>query len=226
MTNNKPLPSFNWKLSFLLSLFIGLLVGMNLMGAKVTTLFGVAVSVGIFMVPVTFLITDIVEEVYGRQVTQKFLMTGLATLIILMGFVFLFVALPPAERYTMNEEYRLIFGQSMRMLLASITAFFLSQLHDIWAFSFWKKKTKGRFLWLRNNLSTMGSQAIDTLIFMFLAFYQTAPQFTAGFIIQLAIPYYLFKISFAALDTPLVYLGVKWLRKDVKQSSDIRDGGE
>jgi hypothetical protein len=212
------LPSFHWKLSFLLSLFIGLLVGMNLLGAKITSLFGISVSVGIFMVPLTFLITDVVEEVYGRIVTQKFLITGLTTLVVVMGFMFLFVALEPAERYVDSDPaYKLIFGQSIRMTFASIVAFLLSQMHDIWAFSFWKKKTKGKYLWLRNNLSTMVSQAIDTLLFMFIAFYHMTPKFTASFIITLAIPYYCFKIAFAAIDTPFVYMGVKWLRKGEKR---------
>jgi len=94
-----------------------------------------------------------------------------------------------------------------------LVAFTLSQTHDIWAFNFWKQKTKGRFLWLRNNLSTIVSQFIDSTIFMFIAFYAITPKFTVGFIFSLIIPYWLFKIAFAILDTPLVYAGVKWLRE-------------
>ena len=75
-----------------------------------------------------------------------------------------------------------------------------------------KKITKGKYLWLRNNLSTVISQLIDTTLFMFIAFYMVTPQFTAPFIIELIIPYWLFKVGFAFIDTPLVYLGVKWLK--------------
>jgi uncharacterized integral membrane protein (TIGR00697 family) len=88
----------------------------------------------------------------------------------------------------------------------------ISQYHDIITFEFLKKKTNGKALWLRNNLSTMASQLIDTILFMFIAFYKIAPQFNFSFVLQLCIPYYLFKILFALIDTPFVYIGVKWLK--------------
>ena len=202
------------KLHVLQGLFVGLLVGMNLLGNKITTFFGISVSVGIFMVPLTFLITDIAEEVYGQDVVKHFIVSGVVTLILLFLFTGFFVWLPPNERFTYNEEYRLVFGSSMRIIAASLIAFLLAQYHDIWAFAFWKKKTNGKALWLRNNLSTWVSQAIDTMVFMMIAFYHITPKFTLGFIISLAIPYYLFKLAFAILDTPFVYLGVWWLRSE------------
>jgi len=200
------------KINILLALFVGLLVGMNLLGGKITSLFGVSVSVGIFMVPLTFLITDIVEEVRGKEVAKHFLISGVVVLVVILLYTALFVVLPHHERYGFNTEYKTIFGTSLRMIIASLVAFVLSQIHDVWAFSFWKKKTKGKALWLRNNLSTMTSQLIDTFLFMMIAFYHISDKFTFLFIIQLMIPYYLFKIAFALLDTPLVYLGVRWLR--------------
>lgn len=203
----------NLRLNILLGLFVGLLIGMNLLGVKITTLLGISVSVGIFMVPLTFLITDIVEEVYGKKVTTQFIIAGVITLVMVLLYSVLFIWLEPNERYIYNEEYKTIFGASLRIMIASIVAFLLAQFHDLWAFNFWKKKTAGKALWLRNNLSTFVSQAIDTFVFMMIAFYQVAPKFDVAFIIQLAIPYYIFKIAFAVLDTPLVYLGVWWLKK-------------
>lgn len=200
------------KLSILYALFIGLLVGMNLLGGKITTLFGISVSVGIFMVPLTFLITDIVEEVYDKHVVKNFIIWGVITLIIIFLYTALFVYLEPHERYHLNTEYGQIFGLSLRMTIASIIAFVIAQFHDMLAFAWWKKKTKGKFLWIRNNFSTIISQAIDTLLFMTIAFYDITPKFTFWFILSLALPYYLFKIWFAIIDTPFVYLGVKWLK--------------
>lgn len=202
------------KLHILLGIFVGLLVGMNLLGGKIIGFFGISTSVAIFMVPFTFLITDIVAEVHGKKTAREFLISGVLALLLILVFISVFIQLEPHERYPFNEEYKTIFGASLRIIVASMTAFILSQFHDIWAFGFWKEKTRGKMLWLRNNLSTMVSQAVDTLVFMFIAFYQVAPQFDAMFIIQLAIPYYLFKMLFAVLDTPLVYLGVHWLRKE------------
>lgn len=202
------------KLNLLLGLFVGMLIGANLLGGKIVSLFGISVSVGIFMVPIMFLVTDIIAEVHGRKMARQFVIVGIIVLIVILAFTALFTTLTPHERYAFNEEYQTIFGASLRMMIASIAAFLLSQIHDIWAFEFWKKKTGGRFLWLRNNLSTIVSQAIDTLVFMFIAFYQITPQFDALFILELALPYYLLKITFAALDTPFVYAGVRWLRRE------------
>ncbi|MFH1564936.1 MAG: queuosine precursor transporter [bacterium] len=200
------------KLNLMLSLFSGLLVAVNLLGGKITTIVGVSVSVGIFMVPLTFLITDIAQEVYGKKVAGQFVTTGVITLIITFFYVLFFIKLPPNERYALNNEYAAIFGSSLRMIIASLVAFVLSGYHDVWAFEFWKRKTQGKKLWLRNNFSTIVSQGIDTFVFMMIAFYKIAPKFDFLFIIKLIIPYYIFKIVFALLDTPFVYLGVKWLK--------------
>jgi len=134
------------------------------------------------------------------------------------------VWLPYAPRsYVQAEQYTRVFGISIRFFIASITAFVISQMHDIWAFNFWKEKTKGKYLWLRNNLSTIISQLIDTIIFMFIALYylpfsfvpaalNTSPKFTFTYMFVLIIPYWTLKVVIALFDTPFVYLGVKWLR--------------
>ena len=204
----------NTRLQILFSLFIALLIWVNLLWVKLVSFFWIPVSVGIFMVPFIFLITDIVQEVYGKCVVKRFLMWGVIASIFVLLFTALFVYLEPHEKFSFNEEYETIFWNSLRMLIASLVAFILSQTHDIIAYDWWKKQTKGKSLWVRNNFSTIPSQFIDTFVFMMIAFYHTTPDYTFVFIITLAIPYYLFKISFAILDTPLVYLWVNWLSKD------------
>lgn len=201
------------KVHVLLGLFIAALVTANLLGTKITTLVGVSVSVGIFAYPITFLVTDIVEEVEGKRKTRNFIYAGFAALVLVLILTSLSVILPAASRYDYNEEYKIVFASSLRIIVASLIAFLISQFHDLWAFNLLKKKTKGRFLWLRNNLSTIVSQFIDTMLFMFIAFYHMTPKFTAGFVLSLAIPYWLLKILMAVIDTPFVYLGAWWLRK-------------
>jgi hypothetical protein len=213
----------NSRLAILLGLFVGLIIGMNLLGNKIMSLFGVSVSVAIFMVPLTFLITDIVEEVYGKKVVKQFIFVGLFTLIVTFIYTAFFIWLTPHERFAHNEAYTTVFGSSLRIMLASALAFLLAQLNDMYTFAWLKEKTGGRMLWLRNNISTMLSQFIDSVVFMFVAFYMVSPTFTAPFIIQLIIPYYLFKVAFALLDTPFVYLGVNWLKRGVRdlQTADV-----
>jgi uncharacterized integral membrane protein (TIGR00697 family) len=128
------------------------------------------------------------------------------------------VLLPFAERSLVKDEYTIIFSTTIRIFIASITAFLIAQLHDVWAFNFWKQKTKGKYLWLRNNLSTIVSQFLDTTLFMFIAFYNISPQFNIEYIFTLIIPYWLVKVLFALFDTPFCYLGVRWLSSPKKIS--------
>ena len=200
------------KTNILLAIFVSALVLANILGSKITTIFGLTVSVGIFAYPLTFLVTDIIEEVRGKKVAKSIIHAGIAALIISFVLVLIGINVPPASFYTNNQAYTTIFSNSLRIILASFVAFILAQTHDIWAFQFWKKKTKGKFLWLRNNLSTITSQLIDTIIFTFIAFYKIAPGFTLTKIWAMIIPYFILKIIFALIDTPFVYLGVKWLK--------------
>ncbi|MGP1561869.1 MAG: queuosine precursor transporter [Helicobacteraceae bacterium] len=200
------------RLQILLCVFITMLLGMNLLGGKIIELFGVSVSVGIFMVPFTFLITDSVEEVYGKSAIKIFIYGGILSLLIIFVFALIFIELSPHERYSFNDEYRTIFGSSLRMMLASLAAFIISQIHDAIAFEWWRKKTHGRALWIRNNFSTTVSQFIDVMVFMMIAFYGLTPKFTFLFVLSMAVPYYLLRVAFAFLNTPLVYLTVAWLK--------------
>lgn len=176
------------------------------------------VSVGILTVPLMFLITDIVADVWGKKTTRDFINIGVITMLVMIVLTIISVQLPPAPRFMeMNESYKSIFTVSIRMAIASILAFYLAQMHDLWAFHFWKAKTKGKWLWLRNNLSTIVSQLIDSSVFMFVAFYHPS-DFPTSLVVKLIIPYYIFKILFALLDTPLVYLGVWWAKKPGKDS--------
>ncbi len=194
-------------------LFVAIMLLANILGIKIINIGPITASMGIWLVPLSFLITDILAEVKGKKFINNLIWSTIVALIFSYLFIRLSIAIPPADRFAENNDaFVTIFSNSSRMFLASIVAFGLSQFHDIWAFEFWKKKTKGRFLWLRNNLSTMASQFIDTTLFMFLAFYNTSPKFDASFVWSLIIPYYILKIILALIDTPFVYLGVKWLR--------------
>ncbi|MDX9893423.1 MAG: queuosine precursor transporter [Patescibacteria group bacterium] len=176
----------------------------------------VHVSVGILTVPIMFLVTDIVEEVLGKETAKKFINAALIVMIFTVIITAVSVWLPadPSRQYFSQEAYANIFAVTIRMSIASIIAFILAQYHDLWAFNFWKEKTGGRWLWLRNNASTIVSQLIDSTAFMFIAFYGLTPKFNILYIISLIIPYWIFKILFALIDTPFAYLGVRWLKTE------------
>ena len=217
-----------FKLQILSALFVAGLIATNLLGSKVTELnfgalwgspYSLAFSVGIFAYPITFLMSDAIAEVYGKKKAQQLVWATLLAQLVVLALTIISIKMPSAGRYDYGEEYTTVFSGSARMITASIIAFFFSQTHDIWAFEFWKKKTKGKMLWLRNNLSTMVSQAIDTLLFMFIAFYGISDKFTVGFILHLAVSYWLLKIIIALIDTPFVYAIVRWLRSEPKKAS-------
>jgi len=212
-TQSLPKPEANFKLLTLISVFIGMLVGMNLLGGKIITIFGVSASVAVFIVPLAFAITDISTELYGRSFSRKLTFAGMFTLLILLVYSIIFVSLDPNPRFTHDEAYRTIFGTSLRIMLASITAFGLAQLQDILLFERIRNMTKGKYLWLRTNLSTFASELVDTTVFMFIAFYMVSPKFDAFFVIKMIIPYLLLKLVFAVLITPAIYAGVRILRK-------------
>jgi uncharacterized integral membrane protein (TIGR00697 family) len=209
------------KTNLLLGIFVGSLIAANLIGLKIAD-FGIFhASVGILLFPILFLVTDVIEEVHGKKKAQEFVIVGFVTLIIILIVTVIAVIIPHASRSVMGNvdlqnAYDDIFGTTVRIFIASITAFLVAQLHDVWAFNFWKKKTKGKYLWLRNNLSTIVSQFLDTTLFMFIAFYNISPKFNVEYIFALIIPYWMVKILFAIFDTPFCYLGVRWLKGPVK----------
>ena len=210
-------PEVDFKLIIFVSIFAGLLAGMNFLGGKIITIFGIGASVAVFMVPLTFAITDISTELYGKAFTRKLTLAGMITLVVLMVYSALFVILPPNARFIDNEAYRAVFGSSLRIIIASIAAFGLAQLQDVLIFERIRKTTQGKYLWLRTNVSTFASELVDTTVFMFIAFYMMTPKFDALFVIKMIIPYFLLKIAFAVLITPLVYAGVKWLKQEKTQ---------
>jgi uncharacterized integral membrane protein (TIGR00697 family) len=204
----------DYKTQLLLTMFISCLLLGNLLGSKLIEIFGIVTSVGLFGYPPTFLITDIIEEVRGKEATKIFVHAGFLSLCIAIFFIFVSTGLPPSPLYPHNEAYKYVFSNSVRMILASMTAFFISQYHDIWAFNFWKQKTNGKHLWLRNNFSTIVSQLLDSIVFMFIAFYRVTPEIDVAAVFSMILPLWALKVVFALIDTPFVYLGVRWLASE------------
>ena len=153
-------------------------------------------------------------EVFGKQRALSFVRSGFLTILFLLAFNVLALALPPADRFIpTNPAYNQIFGKSLRIIIASLTAFWLSERLDVYVFSQIRAKFKNKGLWLRNNLSNFIGQFFDTTVFMFLAFYRPG---NFGFIISLILPYWLLKCSMSVIETPFAYWGVKWLKTEVK----------
>lgn len=216
--------------TYLSALFVGSIVAANLMGTKIISFFTIAGftftgSVGILLFPLSFLVTDIMTEIWGARTVRPLVGATVAILFVILAVTGVATLLPPAERFAeLDAAYTTIFRSSLRIILASIVAFALSQTHDVWAFELWRKATKGRMLWLRNNASTMVSQLIDTVVFMLIAFWGTTDRFSFAFVLgSMVPPYYLLKVLTAVADTPLVYLGVRLIRRSQTQAPEVEE---
>lgn len=197
---------------FLLALYVSLMVMANTLGVKVASFGPIRASVGIFFMPWMFTVTDIVGEVRGRDRASFFVKVSEAILVIYVLAVLLCIWMKPNPTWGAQDAYIAVFGSTVRMTLASIVSFFISQNLDVCLFFVIRKICGGRKLWIRNNVATIVSQLADTLVFEYLAFWRLTPKFTASFVLSMALPYWALKVIFALCDTPLCYLGVRWLR--------------
>ena len=169
-------------------------------------------SVGLLPYPITFLVTDIISEIYGQKRANQVVLSGLISSI----FMLLIVTIADLVQATAwspinNEIFSQVFGLSAAAVFASMLAYLFAQFVDVRLFHFWKKLTNGKHLWLRNNASTIFSQFIDTFSVLFLLCYFGAIQWDMFWI--LFINGFLFKVFFAAFDTPLFYLCAYYLKK-------------
>jgi hypothetical protein len=189
------------KLAVLQSLFVSGLVVSNIIAAKVIVIWKLVVPAAIIIYPFTFLITDIIGELYGKEEGNRTVWYGFLASIFAMVIIYAGMILPEAPFMEKQQSaYEILLGPNRRIVAASLLAYLCSQKHDVWAFHLWKKLTKGRYRWLRNNLSTMTSQLVDTVIFIGLAFWGTVPHLG-----KMILGQYLVKVLIALLDTPLFY---------------------
>lgn len=206
-------------LLYLNAFFVGFLIVSNIISVKLFDLWGLVFLPAAAIVYVfTYPITDVIGEVYGKDAAKKTVNAGFITQIFVSIFLFISIQLPPAPFFASQEAYETILSGSFRVMIASLTAYFISQNLDILIFSKLKKRHGERKLWLRNNASTMFSQIIDTVLFITIAFYGVMP---VQALISLIIAQYLFKIAVAVVDTPIVYVLVKYCRKSEHRGGNL-----
>ena len=170
------------------------------------------ISVGILPYPITFLITDLISEIYGKKKANQVVVTGIFASLFSVLIVYVSNIVPATEWSPVdNELFSTVFGRTILAVGASMIAYLCAQFFDIHIYHFWKRLTKGKHLWLRNNFSTFLSQFVDTFTVLFLLCSFNVIDWslfkgllTAGF---------LFKVMIAAFDTPFLYLGVYLFRK-------------
>lgn len=180
----------------------------NIQVLKAVDLFGFSATLGNIVYATSFLVTDILSENYGKDDARRAVYIGFLSLISMTVLMQIALVFTPAEEDFAQASLKVLFGIMPRIALASLIAYGLSQMHDVWAYHFWKRiRPQKGFIWLRNNLSTMVSQAIDTLVFTSIAF---AGVFTGPVFWEIMATTYLFKFIVALADTPFIYIARNW----------------
>ncbi len=208
---------------YLGALFITSLVVSNLIFQKFFfwhpfgeyTVFGATlfeISVGILPYPVTFLITDLISELFGKKKANQIVVAGIFASFFSLIIVYTASAVPATPWSPVdNGMFSSVFGNTIVAVFASMMAYLLAQFVDIQIYHFWKRITKGKYLWLRNNFSTFSSQFIDTftVVLLLCSFGEIPWDKFKGLVIS----GFIFKIIIAFLDTPFLYFFVYILRK-------------
>lgn len=191
----------NNNLIILNAVFVMSLLVANIVGGKVVNIIGLIVPAAVVSYAITFLCTDIINEVWGKDEANKTVRLGLIIQLFSLGLILLAIALPPAEfAHDYNDMFKIVLGQNARMVIASLIAYTIAQANDVYLFNYLRKATGDNHKWLRNNVSTMASQIIDTAIFITVAFYGQVPN-----LLWMIISQYIIKSILALLDTPFFY---------------------
>ncbi len=188
-----------------IGIYAALIVLSNLIAGKLITVFTFVAPAAVIVYSSTFLITDILCELYGKEYARKAVIAGLFASILAIISISIAVRWEAAPFVSKEfvKSYQMVFSMTPRIIIASIIAYIISQTHDVYAFHFWKGVTGGKYLWLRNNASTLVSQLIDTTIFITLAFWN--PGMPVAQLLTMITGQYVIKMAIALLDTPFIY---------------------
>lgn len=208
---------------FLTAIFVAALIAGDFIGGKFFALGGLTLSAGIIPFPLTFVLTDIVNEFYGKDGARRLTYAGLAAALFVWALINVALALPTHPDSPVSDPvFRSAFGTSARLYLASLTAYMIGQLLDIAIFQVLRRATGARFLWLRATGSTVLSQAIDSLSVSLVFLLGARP---LAFIVTNAASNYVGKLAMALLLTPLIYAGHAVVGRYLGRQTESQPGG-
>lgn len=204
----------------LASLFVTFLLLSNIIAGKLALFFGITLPAAVILFPVTYILGDVLTEVYGFQRTRLVIWIGLgANLIMALAFM-ITLALPYPDFWNGQQAYATVLGLTPRLVGASLAAYLMGEFSNAAVLSRLKVKTKGRGLWMRTIGSTIVGEGIDTVVFISVAFGGSMPWAGLG---MMMLAQYLWKVAYEAAVTPLTYLLVRWVK--AREYMDVYDTG-
>lgn len=198
--------------------FVASLLISNVVAAKILMLGPLAIDGGGILFPLTYIFGDILTEVYGFKRARKVIWMGLSANLLMAAMFMLIGILPPAPDWPNQDAYMAILGQSSRIVLASVTAYFFGEFVNSVVLAKLKVMTRGKWLWSRTISSTVIGQSVDTTVFMIIAFWGVLP---TDLFMLVGISGYLLKVAIEVLFTPFTYLIINFLKK--KENEDYYD---
>jgi uncharacterized integral membrane protein (TIGR00697 family) len=194
-----------WGVGVIMSLVVACIIMANILASKIIYMFGFTVPAGVIVYALSFLLTDTLSEFYGKKHAVRAVFLGFIGNILFFAFTFIALKWPNAFGPDADAPFQTVLSMSFRITFAALITYLISQFHDVFAYDFWAKKTKGKHLFIRNNLSTLVSQTIDTFLFITISFWGIMP------IKPLIIGQLVIKAIIAILDTASLYILKKWV---------------
>jgi uncharacterized integral membrane protein (TIGR00697 family) len=199
----------SWRFTACAVFFVSCLLTANIIAAKLITVAGVVLPVAIVVFPLSYILADVLTEVWGYAAARRVIWLGFAANALMVAVIWIGGEIPPAPFWQGQAAYREILGQSPRILVASFAAYLLGEFANAFVLAKLKVATGGRWLWLRTIGSTVVGQALDSTVFITLAFAGTVP---AGLLPTIVAGQWGVKVLYEAAATPLTYTVVGWLK--------------
>ena len=182
----------------------------NLQGPKLTVIFGMETSLGVILYSGIYFATDLLGEKYGRRESERAVLLGFMTSVVTVIMIYVSLLFLPSQTphaKKVHDAMVTLFNFTPLFVFGSLFVYMVTQSFDVWLFHYIKEKTKGKHLWLRNNVSTITSQALDTLLYAVIVWSPVVGMVKA---IQLALAKYVIKVVIALVDTIFIYWARSW----------------
>ncbi len=195
------------------AVFIACLIAANIIAVKLVTIFGLLLPAAIIVFPISYILGDVLTEVYGYRRARRVIWLGFLSNLIVVGAIWFGQLLPAADFWEGQAAYERILGYAPRILFASFLAYLVGEFTNAIVLAKMKIATKGRWLWMRTIASTLVGQGLDSLIFMFVAFAGTLPP---KVLVMAIVTQWLAKSAYEAAATPLTYGVINFLKRKEK----------
>jgi len=199
----------SWRFIACTALFVTCLLTANTIAAKLVTLGGLTLTAGIVIFPISYVLGDVLTEVWGYAAARRVIWLGFACNALMVAAIWLGGELPAAPFWKGEAAYQEILGQAPRILLASFAAYLVGEFANAFVLAKLKIATQGRWLWVRTIGSTVVGQGLDSVVFVTLAFAGAVP---AGALVGIVGAQWAVKVAYEAAATPLTYAAVAWLK--------------